>query len=158
MATVPCGWVRTSIVQGHRRLLLLQPLRQLLHRQRQQLQYPALQPQQQTPGSQRRPQRVLLLPQQPAPLPNCNSHSDPHANVDTGSTTSLQYQNGKYNFRLSLPSGAIILSQSDNVGQVSLPIVTAGTNLLSKYVQIHVRKAYILVLARQWKIRLRLKM
>lgn len=30
------------------------------------------------------------------------------------------------------------MSQSDNVGQVSLPILTAGTNLLSKYIQIHV--------------------
>ena len=32
------------------------------------------------------------------------------------------------------------MSQSDNVGQVSLPIVTAGTNLLSKVIQIHVRE------------------
>ena len=32
------------------------------------------------------------------------------------------------------------MSQSDTVGQVSLPILTAGTNLLSKYVQIHVRE------------------
>jgi hypothetical protein len=30
------------------------------------------------------------------------------------------------------------VSQSDNVGQVSLPIVDAGTNLRSKYIQIHV--------------------
>lgn len=30
------------------------------------------------------------------------------------------------------------MSQSDNVGQVSLPIVKAGTNLRSKYIQIHV--------------------
>lgn len=30
------------------------------------------------------------------------------------------------------------MSRSDNVGQVSLPIVKAGTNLLSKYIQIHV--------------------
>jgi hypothetical protein len=57
-----------------------------------------------------------------------------------GSTTGLLYENTKYNFRLSLPSGARILSQSDNVGQVSLPIVTAGTNLLSKVIQIHVRE------------------
>jgi hypothetical protein len=56
----------------------------------------------------------------------------------TGSTTSL-YQNAKYNFRFSLPSGARIVSQSDADGQVSLPI-TAGTNLLSKYVEIHVRE------------------
>jgi hypothetical protein len=30
------------------------------------------------------------------------------------------------------------VSQADNVGQVTLPIVNAGTNLLSKYIQIHV--------------------
>jgi hypothetical protein len=30
------------------------------------------------------------------------------------------------------------VSQSDNVGEVSLPIVTAGTNLREKYIQIHV--------------------
>jgi hypothetical protein len=32
------------------------------------------------------------------------------------------------------------VSQADNVGYVSLPIVTAGTNLRSKYIQIHVRE------------------
>jgi hypothetical protein len=32
------------------------------------------------------------------------------------------------------------VSQSDNVGHVSLPIVNAGTNLRSKYIQIHVRE------------------
>jgi hypothetical protein len=58
----------------------------------------------------------------------------------TGSTSGLLYQNAKYNFRLSLPSGARIVSQSDNVGQVSMPIMTAGTNLLAKYIQIHVRE------------------
>ena len=30
------------------------------------------------------------------------------------------------------------MNQSDTVGRVSLPIVNAGTNLLSKYIQIHV--------------------
>ena len=54
-----------------------------------------------------------------------------------GSTTGL-YQNVKYNFRFSLPSGARIESQSDNVGLVSLPILTAGTNLREKYIRIHV--------------------
>jgi hypothetical protein len=53
----------------------------------------------------------------------------------TGATT---FQNTKYNFKFALPSGAKIVSQSDNTGQVTLPIVTGGTNLLSKYIQIHV--------------------
>ena len=57
----------------------------------------------------------------------------------TGATTGY-YQNATYNFRFSLPSGAKIVSQSDTVGQVSLPILTAGTNLLSKTIQIHVRE------------------
>lgn len=60
--------------------------------------------------------------------------------TSTTGSTSGYYQNTKYNFRFSLPSGANILSQSDNFGQVSLPIVTAGTNLLSKTIQIHVRE------------------
>jgi hypothetical protein len=30
------------------------------------------------------------------------------------------------------------VSQSDTTGQVTLPIVNAGTNLLSKYIQVHV--------------------
>jgi hypothetical protein len=58
--------------------------------------------------------------------------------TSTSSTTTGLYQNNKYNFRFSLPSGANIVSQSDTVGLVTLPIVTAGTNLLSKYIQIHV--------------------
>ena len=67
------------------------------------------------------------------------SSATPTPTSTTGSTTGY-YQNTKYNFRFSLPSGARILGQSENVGQVSLPIVTAGTNLLSKTIQIHVRE------------------
>jgi hypothetical protein len=48
------------------------------------------------------------------------------------------YQNAKYNFKFTLPSGASIVSQTDNLGRVSLPIVTGGTNLLEKYIQINV--------------------
>jgi len=52
-------------------------------------------------------------------------------------TTGL-YQNTKYNFKFSLPSGATIVSQSDNTGQVNLPLVVAGTNLRQKYIEIDV--------------------
>lgn len=48
------------------------------------------------------------------------------------------YQNTKYNFKFNLPSGATIVSQSDNVGNVNLPLVTPGTNLVEKYIQISV--------------------
>src|SRR4030095_14286934 len=46
-------------------------------------------------------------------------------------------QNAKYNFKFTLPSGASIVSQTDNVGRVNLPIVTGGTNLLEKYMQVN---------------------
>jgi len=58
----------------------------------------------------------------------------------TGSTTGLLYQNAKYNFKFSLPSGANIVSQSDNSGRVTLPLVSSGTNLQSKYIEINVRE------------------
>jgi hypothetical protein len=58
----------------------------------------------------------------------------------TSSTTGLLYQNAKYNFKFSLPSGANIVSQSDNSGRVTLPLVSSGTNLQSKYIEINVRE------------------
>ena len=77
---------------------------------------------------------------QPSATPTPTGTATPTPTNTQGSTTGLLYENTKYNFRLSLPSGATILSQSDTVGQVLLPIVTAGTNLLSKVIQIHVRE------------------
>lgn len=56
----------------------------------------------------------------------------------TATTTASEYQNTKYNFKFTLPSGATIVNQSDNAGRVNLPIVTPGTNLLSKYIQVNV--------------------
>jgi Ig-like domain-containing protein len=50
------------------------------------------------------------------------------------------YQNAKYNFKFTLPAGAAIVSQTDNLGRVSLPIITGGTNLLEKYVQVNVEE------------------
>lgn len=47
------------------------------------------------------------------------------------------YQNTKYNFKFTLPSGAAIASQSDNVGRVNLPFAS-GTNLSEKYIQVNV--------------------
>lgn len=48
------------------------------------------------------------------------------------------YQNSKYKFKFNLPAGATITSQTDNLGSVSLPLVTAGTNLREKYLQVSV--------------------
>jgi hypothetical protein len=49
------------------------------------------------------------------------------------------FQNTKYNFKFTLPPGSTVVSQSDTTSRVSLP-VTAGTNLISKYIQISVRE------------------
>ena len=48
------------------------------------------------------------------------------------------YQNTKYNFKFTLPAGSTIAQQSDNFGRVNLPIVTAGTNLHEKYIEVSV--------------------
>jgi hypothetical protein len=47
------------------------------------------------------------------------------------------YQDVKYNFKFALPTGASIVSQSDNAGRVNLPI-SSGTNLQEKYIQVDV--------------------
>src|SRR5215207_4414518 len=44
----------------------------------------------------------------------------------TQTTSATTFQNTKYNFKFALPSGAKIVNQSDNTGQVTLPIVTGG--------------------------------
>jgi hypothetical protein len=52
----------------------------------------------------------------------------------TPSSSSSTYENAKYNFKFALPTGAFIVNQTDNLGRVSLPLVTAGTNLQEKYI------------------------
>jgi hypothetical protein len=56
------------------------------------------------------------------------------ATVGTPSSYSSLYENTKYGFKFSLPAGAAIVSQADNLGRVSLPLVTSGTNLQEKYI------------------------
>ncbi len=73
-------------------------------------------------------------PPSPSATPGTPSSTPTQPTVVTGNL----YQNTKYNFKFTLPTGANIVSQSDNTGRVNLPLVRAGTNLLSKYIQIHV--------------------
>lgn len=82
------------------------------------------------------PSPTNTVPASDTPSPTAT----PTVTPTTPAPSGLQYQNSKYNFRFSLPSGATIVNQTDNVGQVSLPIANAGTNLRSKYIQIHVRE------------------
>ena len=74
----------------------------------------------------------------PSATPTASPSPSPTPTSTQAGTGSNLYQNAKYNFKFSLPAGANIVSQSDNIGRVTLPVVTAGTNLLSKYIQIHV--------------------
>ncbi len=48
------------------------------------------------------------------------------------------YQNVKYGFVFQIPPGSILASASDNSGRVYLPILTSGTNLREKYVDVSV--------------------
>lgn len=56
---------------------------------------------------------------------------------NTPAPSASLYQNAKYNFKFTLPTGAAIASQSDTVGRVNLPIAS-GTNLSEKYIQVDV--------------------
>ncbi|HTP01314.1 MAG TPA: NBR1-Ig-like domain-containing protein, partial [Anaerolineales bacterium] len=57
----------------------------------------------------------------------------------TGGTTGWNpYQNTKYGFVFQIPPGSSISSQQDNSGQVFLPIITPGTNLGQKYIEVKV--------------------
>jgi len=67
---------------------------------------------------------ILPVPTQPLP---CTA---------TPSASSL-YQNNKYKFKMSVPSGGTIASQTDNEGRINLPI-SSGTNLLEKYTMVNV--------------------
>jgi len=71
-----------------------------------------------------------------------NTPSAPQGTPSTPTTpaspSALTYQNTKYNFKLTLPTGSSIVSQTDQLGRISLPIVTPGTNLQEKYALITV--------------------
>jgi hypothetical protein len=98
-----------------------------------------------TPSATSTPTNTTVAPSA-TPTPTSTtvpSSPTPTATPTTGSTTGLLYQNAKYNFKFSLPSGANIVSQSDTSGRVTLPLVSSGTNLLSKYVEIHVREGAV---------------
>ena len=49
------------------------------------------------------------------------------------------YQNAKYGFKFTLPTGATIASQTDNAGRVNMTIA-AGTLLLEKYLEVSVKE------------------
>jgi len=57
--------------------------------------------------------------------------------TNTPAPSASLYQDVKYNFKFTLPTGATITSQTDNNGRVDLPF-SSGTNLHEKYVQVDV--------------------
>jgi len=48
------------------------------------------------------------------------------------------YQNTKYGFAFQIPPGSVITSKFDNGGHVDLPVLTPGTNLGQKYLDVTV--------------------
>jgi hypothetical protein len=70
---------------------------------------------------------IVVVPASPSP-------------TATGTDTSSwnKYQNVKYGFSFKFPPGSSVASQSDNSGRIYLPLVTQGTNLGEKYVDISV--------------------
>jgi hypothetical protein len=69
------------------------------------------------------------------PLP---TPTQPPPCTATPPSSSTTYQNTRYNFKFTLPAGATIASQTDNQGRVNLPLVTAGTNLSEKYIEVSI--------------------
>jgi len=68
---------------------------------------------------------MIPVPTQPLP---CTSTPAPTTNT---------YQNAKYNFKFTLPTGATISNQSDAGGRADLPF-SSGTNLSEKYIEVSV--------------------
>ncbi len=76
--------------------------------------------------------------------PTATSTSVPPTQTPTATATSTTisgwstYQNNKYLFAFQFPPGSILASSSDNAGRIYLPLVTSGTNLHEKYVDVSV--------------------
>ncbi len=70
----------------------------------------------------------------PVPAASITPAATISATAGTPSSYSSAYENTKYGFKFSLPAGAAIVSQTDNLGRVSLPLVASGTNLQEKYI------------------------
>ena len=68
---------------------------------------------------------MLPVPTQPLP---CTATPSPSAST---------FQNNKYKFKMTVPSGGTIASQADNESRINLPI-SSGTNLTEKYAMIDV--------------------
>src|SRR6185436_19749247 len=72
---------------------------------------------------------VTNTPSTPLPSQTPTSTGAPSATpTATATGAATTYQNTKYGFKFTLPTGATIVNQSDNAGRVNLPF-TAGTNL-----------------------------
>jgi hypothetical protein len=84
------------------------------------------------------------LPVPTAPLPCTTNSTSTFTPVPSGATQTPTptpaagvYQNQKYNFKFTLPTGATVVNQTDSAGRVNLQFTT-GTNLSEKYVQVNV--------------------
>ncbi len=65
----------------------------------------------------------------------CNTHTTHRTNPTSGWN---KYQNTKYGFEFKYPPNGSVSDQTDNGGRVTLPILTPGTNLSEKYLNVSV--------------------
>lgn len=73
----------------------------------------------------------------PTPTVTATATLTPTATATSPVSNWNLYNNIKYSFKFNFPPGSSIASQSDNVARINLP-VTAGTNLVEKYVEVNV--------------------
>lgn len=87
-------------------------------------------------GVQQPAAQATATPGMTTPLATSETPAAPLATATSGTPSSYSstYQNTKYGFKFDLPAGASIVSQTDNLGRVSLPVVVTGTNLQEKYI------------------------
>ncbi len=93
------------------------------------------------PTGTRTPTPTATVTQTPSSTPTATVTPSSTPTATSPSTTIpgwSTYQNYKYMFAFQFPPGSILTSASDNGGHIDLPILTPGTNLHAKYLDISV--------------------
>ena len=91
-----------------------------------------------TPGTATPPTNTSVPPSQ-TPTQTPTQTPSPTATTASSSIPGWStYQNLKYGFAFQFPPGSILASASDTGGRIYLPILTSGTNLGEKYLDVSV--------------------
>jgi hypothetical protein len=98
---------------------------------------PSATPETSTPPSATPTNTATTIP--PSDTPTNTATNTPTATATTPSIAGWStYQNVKYGFSFQFPPGSIVSSVSDNAGKIYLPLVTSGTNLGEKWLDVSV--------------------